>query len=76
VRYGGRGVPPYKACMKERIFQKFTSARFIFVMTCALVFIYVSFRGLFPKEDIKEIIMVVLMAYFSRADRVPPKEKA
>jgi hypothetical protein len=44
-------------------------------MCAAIVFLYGSIRGTIPSDKIIEIIMLVLVFYFNRTDRINPNEK-
>lgn len=54
---------------------KILSGRFIFTITCALVFAYLSIKNILPTDKIMEIILIVIYAYFQRNDRKPPETK-
>ena len=49
--------------------EKFLSGRFLFTIVAAFVFGWISITGVLSSDDIKEIIMVVLVFYFTRNDR-------
>ena len=53
----------------ERLFDKITSARYIFVVVVAFVFAWLSISGKLPVGKVTEIILLVFYAYFSRSDR-------
>ena len=48
---------------------KFFSGRFIFTLITAFVFAVLSLRGLLPQDKVMEVILLVVYAYFNRADR-------
>jgi len=48
---------------------KLLSGRFIFTIVCALVFAVLSINKILPVDKVMEVILVVVMAYFSRGDR-------
>lgn len=48
---------------------KLTSGRFLFTIITATVFAYGSFRQYIPAEKQIEIIMLIIVFYFSRTDR-------
>lgn len=48
---------------------KITSGRFIFTLVTAFVFAYLSIRALLPQDKVMEVILLVVYAYFNRADR-------
>lgn len=52
---------------------KFTSGKFVFTMVAALVFAYCAIRGILPQDKIMEVILVVVYAYFTKAQ---PETKA
>ncbi len=54
--------------MKE-ILDKCLSGRFIFTITCAFVFAVLSILGKIPADKAVEVIMLVLVFYFTRTDR-------
>ncbi len=58
-----------KMTTKERLFDKITSARYIFVVVVAFVFAWLSISGQLPVGKVTEIILLVFYAYFSRGDR-------
>jgi amino acid permease len=45
------------------------SGRFIFTVVCAIVFAVLSINKTLPVDKVMEVILVVVMAYFSRGDR-------
>jgi len=49
--------------------EKMLSGRFIFTIVCAMVFAILSIKGKIPADKTVEIIMLVLMFYFTRNDR-------
>ena len=51
---------------------KLLSGRFIFTIITALVFAYLSLKGLLPQDKVMEVILLVVYAYFNRGDRIPP----
>lgn len=51
---------------------KLFSGRFIFTIACAFVFVALSLNKVLPPDKVMEVILVVVMAYFSRSDRQPP----
>ena len=51
--------------------EKLLSGRFIFTIVCALVFAVLSINKTLPVDKVMEVILVVVMAYFSRGDRAP-----
>jgi hypothetical protein len=51
------------------MWMKLLSGRFIFTITCALVFAILSINKTLPVDKVMEVILVVVMAYFSRGDR-------
>jgi len=57
--------------IKERIFFKLFSGRFIFTIISAGVFAYLSVKGILHQDKVMEVLMVVIMAYFSK-NRQPP----
>ncbi len=50
---------------------KLLSGRFIFTVVCAGVFAVLSINKTLPVDKVMEVILVVVMAYFSRNDRTP-----
>lgn len=48
---------------------KLTSGRFLFTIITAVVFAYGSFKQYIPTEKQIEIIMLIIVFYFSRTDR-------
>jgi hypothetical protein len=48
---------------------KLTSGRFLFTIIAALVFAVMSVSGQLPSDKVFEIILVVVYAYFSKADK-------
>jgi len=48
---------------------KLLSGRFIFTIVCSLVFAVLSINKTLPTDKVMEVILVVVMAYFSRGDR-------
>src|SRR3990167_6439410 len=58
---------------KEKILMtKLLSGRWIFTMVAAFVFAVLSIKGTLPVDKIHEILILIVYAYFSRVDRVPP----
>jgi len=51
----------------KEIIEKATSGKFIFTMVSALVFAYCAVRGILPQDKIMEVILVVVYAYFTKA---------
>ena len=49
--------------------EKLLSGRFIFTLVCAFVFAVLSVNKTLPVDKVMEVILVVVMAYFSRGDR-------
>ena len=56
--------------MKDKI-DKILSGRFIFTIICAGVFAILSVTGKISADKAVEVIMLVLMFYFTRTDRKP-----
>ena len=50
----------------ERFLYKLTSGRFIFTVTAAAVYAYMSINGIIKEERVMEILLIVIYAYFSR----------
>ena len=50
---------------------KLLSGRFVFTIITAGVFFYCAVVGKLPPVDIKEIIMIVLVFYFSKGNNGP-----
>ena len=48
---------------------KLFSGRFLFTLIAALVFAILSLRGQLPQDKVMEVILLVVYAYFNRADR-------
>lgn len=55
--------------------EKLMSGRFIFTVACAIVYVFCSLTKMLPPDKIMEVILVVVMAYFSRNDRIKPEVK-
>ena len=53
----------------DKYIEKILSGRFIFTVTCALVFAYLSITKVLTIDKVTEIILIVVYAYFNRADR-------
>lgn len=53
---------------------KLLSGRFLFTVITAIVFAVLAITGKLPVDKVQEIILIVVYAYFSRQDRVQPKE--
>ena len=51
--------------------EKLLSGRWIFTLIAAFVFAVLSIKGTLPSDKVMEVILVVVMAYFSRGDRTP-----
>jgi len=45
---------------------KLTSGRWILTITCALVFIYATMKGILEAQAVSAILAMVFQAYFSR----------
>lgn len=54
--------------MKEKITEKLTSGRFLFTIATAGVFVYSVVDKLIPPDKIYEVIMLVLVFYFTKKD--------
>lgn len=52
---------------------KLLSGRFMFTLIAAFVFAVLSLSGQLPQDKVMEVILLVVYAYFNRADR-PSKE--
>ena len=50
----------------ERIVFKFTSGRFILVMTVAAVYAYLAIEQVIPTDNVIQITLLILYAYFHR----------
>lgn len=50
---------------------KCTSGRWLLTVTCAIVFLFVSVYKVLSPVDIKEIIMMVVIFYFSKQGEQP-----
>ena len=48
---------------------KLMSGRFLFTLTAACVFAWLSIEKVMPVDKVYEIILIVVYAYFSRSDR-------
>ena len=48
---------------------KLLSGRFVFTMIAAFVFAVLALRGQLPQDKVMEVILLVVYAYFNRADR-------
>lgn len=59
----------------KEIWEKLLSGRFLFTLVCALVFAVLSINKILPVDKVMEVILVVVMAYFSRNDRSKPNEQ-
>jgi amino acid permease len=57
--------------LAKHIFAKLSSGRWIFTVVAAVTFSYLSITGKLPPDKVMEVILVVVMAYFSRNDRKP-----
>lgn len=55
--------------MLKEILDKCLSGRFIFTIVCALVFAFLSITSKIPADKAVEVVMVVLVFYFTRPDR-------
>lgn len=51
--------------------EKLLSGRFIFTIIAAVVFAFLSITGKLPVDKVHEILLIIIYAYFSRADRKP-----
>jgi hypothetical protein len=51
----------------ERLMYKLTSGRFIFTIVTALVFAYLSMKGILKEDRTMEVILIVIYAYFARS---------
>jgi len=49
--------------------EKLLSGRYIFTIVCASVFAILSVMGKIPVDKVVEVIMLVLVFYFTRTDR-------
>jgi len=49
--------------------EKLTSGRFILTITAGIVFAWLSINGRLPLDKVTEIVLLVFMLYFTRADR-------
>lgn len=49
--------------------EKLMSGRYLFTVTCAVVFAVLAINKTLPVDKVMEVILVVVMAYFSRSDR-------
>ena len=56
---------------KELLIEKFTSGRFLFTLTTALVFAAKAIDKSLPIDKVSEVILLVIYAYFTRPDRKP-----
>ncbi len=54
------------------MFNKLLSGRFLFTVTCAVVFAYMCFTRYMDKNDAMQLIMMVAIFYFSKNDRNTP----
>jgi hypothetical protein len=52
--------------LKQIIVEKITSGKFLFTITCALVFAYLSVKGILPADKVYDIILIVVYAYFTK----------
>lgn len=52
---------------------KWLSGRWIFTVVTAIVYAWASITKALPTDKISEIIMLVIIFYFSRTDRNQPK---
>lgn len=52
--------------LKEITIKQFTSGKFLFTITCALVFAYLSVKGILPSDKVYDIILIVVYAYFTK----------
>ena len=55
--------------MNKEVVDKILSGRFIFTIICAGVFAILSITGKIPADKAVEVIMLVLVFYFTRNDR-------
>ena len=55
--------------MDIKIKEKILSGRYLFTVTCAVVFAVLAINKTLPLDKVMEVILVVVMAYFSRGDR-------
>lgn len=53
----------------NKIWEKIASGRFIFTVITAWVFFIMALKGGMPADKVAEIIMMVIIFYFSRTDR-------
>lgn len=60
----------------ERILTKATSARFVFVIAVAVVYVWLSIKGTLPMDEVIEIMLLVLWGYFNRSDRTRARRKS
>lgn len=53
---------------------KLASGRYLFTLVSAFVFLVMSLKGGLPQDKIIEIIMLVIIFYFNRTDRMTPNQ--